>query len=157
MVVVELGERKIQKLNQRGDYNRVQGTQLHVRNFGVQTCKVTYGGVDGAYYTSTRTRRMGSDGVCSFLWEVFSGTSCFYSFCCLFRRCLRRARRRIEQPVKQHIGSPEEFMIRCDYSVIDVIFSLKICKTCVRIQLIYWCIEKEKRSRERDSSMLFCA
>lgn len=56
------GERKIQKLNQRGDYNRVQGTQLHVRNFGVQTCKVTYGGVDGAYYTSTRTRRMGSDG-----------------------------------------------------------------------------------------------
>lgn len=33
------------------------------RNLSFQTSKVTYGGIDGAYYTSTRTRRMGTDGV----------------------------------------------------------------------------------------------
>ncbi|CAJ2655628.1 unnamed protein product [Trifolium pratense] len=35
----------------------------HNRNMSFQTSKVTYGGIDGAYYTSTRTRRMGADGV----------------------------------------------------------------------------------------------
>ncbi|KAL2329591.1 hypothetical protein Fmac_017172 [Flemingia macrophylla] len=33
------------------------------RKFSFQTSRVTYGGIDGAYYTSTRTRRMGADGV----------------------------------------------------------------------------------------------
>ncbi|XP_004506507.1 uncharacterized protein [Cicer arietinum] len=33
------------------------------RNLSFQTSRVTYGGIDGAYYTSTRTRRMGADGV----------------------------------------------------------------------------------------------
>lgn len=35
----------------------------HNRNLSFQTSKVTYGGIDGAYYTSTRSRRMGTDGV----------------------------------------------------------------------------------------------
>ncbi|XP_029128041.1 uncharacterized protein LOC109803065 isoform X1 [Cajanus cajan] len=33
------------------------------RKISFQTSRVTYGGIDGAYYTSTRTRRMGGDGV----------------------------------------------------------------------------------------------
>ncbi|KAJ1413628.1 Myeloid leukemia factor [Sesbania bispinosa] len=33
------------------------------RNVSFQTSRVTYGGIDGAYYTSTRTRRRGVDGV----------------------------------------------------------------------------------------------
>ncbi|XWS77213.1 hypothetical protein CRYUN_Cryun01aG0242400 [Craigia yunnanensis] len=32
-------------------------------SFSVQTCKVTYGGIDGAYYTSTKSRSTGRDGV----------------------------------------------------------------------------------------------
>ncbi|KAH7577783.1 hypothetical protein JRO89_XS01G0298800 [Xanthoceras sorbifolium] len=43
-------------------HNKVEGTRPQARNCSFQTCKVTYGGVDGAYYTSTRTRRAGSDG-----------------------------------------------------------------------------------------------
>ncbi|GLT84427.1 hypothetical protein SLE2022_026590 [Rubroshorea leprosula] len=56
-------ERKIQNLNLRNDYNRVEGTKSEARTLSVQTCNVTYGGIDGAYCTSTRTRRTGSDGV----------------------------------------------------------------------------------------------
>ncbi|TKY63734.1 myeloid leukemia factor [Spatholobus suberectus] len=33
------------------------------RSFSFKTSRVTYGGIDGAYYTSTRSRRMGADGV----------------------------------------------------------------------------------------------
>ncbi|GKU88383.1 hypothetical protein SLEP1_g2652 [Rubroshorea leprosula] len=51
-------EEKIQNLNVRNE-----GTKSEARTFGFQTCKVTYGGVDGAYYTSSRTRRTGNDGV----------------------------------------------------------------------------------------------
>ncbi|XP_062000503.1 uncharacterized protein LOC133717782 isoform X2 [Rosa rugosa] len=49
--------------SKRGDFNKVQGTQPQSRSASVQSCRVTYGGVDGAYYTSTRTRRAGNDGV----------------------------------------------------------------------------------------------
>lgn len=55
--------KKIQNLNVRKDYDRVEGTKSEARPFSVQTCKVTYGGIDGAYYTSTKTRKTGSDGV----------------------------------------------------------------------------------------------
>ncbi|XVF22720.1 hypothetical protein REPUB_Repub12eG0195100 [Reevesia pubescens] len=54
---------KIQNANHRNYYDRVEGTKSQARSFSVQTCKVTYGGVDGAYYTSTKSRRTGSDGV----------------------------------------------------------------------------------------------
>lgn len=56
-------ERENKTLNCRSDYNRTEGTEPGVRSSSFQTCKVTYGGIDGAYYTSTRTRRTGSDGV----------------------------------------------------------------------------------------------
>ncbi|XP_057522420.1 uncharacterized protein LOC130802421 isoform X1 [Amaranthus tricolor] len=49
------------KLNHRTDYNRIKGTQT--QNFKVHSSKVTYGGVDGIYYSSLATRRMGSDGM----------------------------------------------------------------------------------------------
>ncbi|EXB76215.1 hypothetical protein L484_025569 [Morus notabilis] len=42
---------------------KVEGAKPQNRSFSVHTSKVTYGGVDGAYYTSTRTRREGGDGV----------------------------------------------------------------------------------------------
>ncbi|XP_074263189.1 uncharacterized protein LOC141585999 [Silene latifolia] len=41
--------------------NRTVSTQP--RSFKVTSCKVSYGGVDGVYYSSSSTRRMGSDGV----------------------------------------------------------------------------------------------
>ena len=37
------------------------------QKFSFQTSRVTYGGINGAYYTSTRTRRMGANGVWDFL------------------------------------------------------------------------------------------
>ncbi|EEF50381.1 conserved hypothetical protein [Ricinus communis] len=56
-------EEKSKTVNHGSDYNRIEGTKSQARSFSFQTCKVTYGGVDGAYYTSTRTRRAGNDGV----------------------------------------------------------------------------------------------
>lgn len=56
-------EETSKNVNHRNDYNKIEGTKPQARNFSYQTSKVTYGGVDGAYYTSTRTRRAGSDGV----------------------------------------------------------------------------------------------
>ncbi|KAM7508753.1 hypothetical protein LguiA_019206 [Lonicera macranthoides] len=52
---------KSKELQHRSDYNRVQGTQP--RSQAVSFRKVTYGGIDGAYYTATTTRRTGGDGV----------------------------------------------------------------------------------------------
>ncbi|KAK7390116.1 hypothetical protein VNO78_25415 [Psophocarpus tetragonolobus] len=57
------------------DVNEVKSSDVTYKNghymaepskthkFSFQTSRVTYGGIDGAYYTSTRTRRTGSDGV----------------------------------------------------------------------------------------------
>lgn len=45
----------------RSDHNRVEGTQPQAQSYSFR--KVTYGGVNGAYYTSTMSRRTGSDGV----------------------------------------------------------------------------------------------
>lgn len=53
-------------MNHINHHNKVEGTQAQARGFSFQTCKVTYGGVDGAYYTSTRTRRADNDGVRTF-------------------------------------------------------------------------------------------
>lgn len=64
--MVYLADGKIQNVNPRNDYDRVEGPKSQARGFSVQTCKVTYGGVDGAYYTSTKSRRTGSDGVRNF-------------------------------------------------------------------------------------------
>jgi hypothetical protein len=49
------------------DGNKVEGEHSQASRVSVQTCRVTYGGVNGAYYTSTRTTRAGTDGVSNFL------------------------------------------------------------------------------------------
>ena len=63
IALLYISDGKIQIMNHRNDYERVEGTKSPARSFSVQTCKVTYGGIDGAYYTSTKSRRTGSDGV----------------------------------------------------------------------------------------------
>lgn len=57
----DVNERKNSDIIYKNDHYKVQPSKA--RNFSFQTSKVTYGGIDGAYYTSTRTRRMGTDGV----------------------------------------------------------------------------------------------
>uniref|UniRef100_A0A1J3FHJ2 Myeloid leukemia factor 1 n=1 Tax=Noccaea caerulescens TaxID=107243 RepID=A0A1J3FHJ2_NOCCA len=57
-------ERRIQNVNQRSDFNTREGrTDSRATTFRHHTSKVTYGGIDGAYYTSSRTTRAGSDGM----------------------------------------------------------------------------------------------
>jgi hypothetical protein len=60
------------------DRSKVEGEHSQASRVGVQSCRVTYGGVDGAYYTSTRTTKAGTDGVSNFL-----RASCFI-YCWLF-------------------------------------------------------------------------
>ncbi|XP_043694668.1 uncharacterized protein LOC122645425 [Telopea speciosissima] len=55
--------RRSKQMQHRNDYNRADGAQPQARSFSFQSSTVTYGGVDGAYYTSSTTRRAGSDGV----------------------------------------------------------------------------------------------
>ncbi|XP_038708200.1 uncharacterized protein LOC120003327 isoform X2 [Tripterygium wilfordii] len=55
-------ENRSKNMSHRNFYNKVEGTQPQTRSFSASSSKVTYGGVDGAYYTSTRTRRMDTDG-----------------------------------------------------------------------------------------------
>ncbi|XP_021756267.1 uncharacterized protein LOC110721433 isoform X1 [Chenopodium quinoa] len=50
------------QVNYRTDNNR-NGGGSQAQSFKVHSCKVTYGGVDGVYYTSSASRRMGSDGM----------------------------------------------------------------------------------------------
>nr|XP_011469140.1 PREDICTED: myeloid leukemia factor 1 isoform X2 [Fragaria vesca subsp. vesca]XP_011469141.1 PREDICTED: myeloid leukemia factor 1 isoform X2 [Fragaria vesca subsp. vesca] len=59
----DVDEEKVKNMSKRSDFNKVQGTQPQGRSVSVQSCRVTYGGIDGAYYTSTRNRRAGNDGV----------------------------------------------------------------------------------------------
>jgi myeloid leukemia factor 1 len=61
--VVCLLERENKSVNYRSDHNRTEGTKPQIRSSIFQTFKATYGGMYGAYYTSTRTRRTGGDGV----------------------------------------------------------------------------------------------
>uniref|UniRef100_A0A2N9HNY7 Glycine-rich protein n=1 Tax=Fagus sylvatica TaxID=28930 RepID=A0A2N9HNY7_FAGSY len=67
----EVEEKKSKHLLYRNDDNRLNHTQSQsqsqsqpqARHFTFQSSAVTYGGADGPYYTSSRTRRTGSDGV----------------------------------------------------------------------------------------------
>ena len=45
-----------------GSHHRQQ-QQPQTRSFTFQSSSVTYGGANGTYYTSSKTRRTGSDGV----------------------------------------------------------------------------------------------
>ncbi|KAF5954413.1 hypothetical protein HYC85_007269 [Camellia sinensis] len=53
------------KQMQHMNFSRVNNTQSQpqTRSFSFQSSSVTYGGANGAYYTSSRTRRTGSDGL----------------------------------------------------------------------------------------------
>ncbi|ERN13329.1 hypothetical protein AMTRI_Chr09g21700 [Amborella trichopoda] len=56
-------DNKARHMQQRSDYSRLQAQQPQIRSYSFQSSKVTYGGVNGAYYTSSTSRRTGSDGV----------------------------------------------------------------------------------------------
>lgn len=67
---VNTGQRtQRQRQRQRGNQSVFQGSnntyprQSSSQTFSFQSSKVTYGGHNGAYYTSSTTRRMGPDGV----------------------------------------------------------------------------------------------
>lgn len=49
---------------------RVEAEKPLNRRLSVHACKVTYGGVNGAYYTSTRTTKSGADGVSNAPWLI---------------------------------------------------------------------------------------
>ncbi|KAJ8764222.1 hypothetical protein K2173_005402 [Erythroxylum novogranatense] len=61
----EAEERKSKLLQYRNDYNRFGESRSQPRghSFTFQSSTVTYGGANGAYYSSSKTRRSGSDGV----------------------------------------------------------------------------------------------
>ncbi|XP_050227497.1 uncharacterized protein LOC126677089 [Mercurialis annua] len=63
----EAQERKSKHVQYRNSHNRFNGNerllQPQTQSFTFQSSTVTYGGADGAYYTSSKTRRSGSDGV----------------------------------------------------------------------------------------------
>ncbi|KAL3498710.1 hypothetical protein ACH5RR_041442 [Cinchona calisaya] len=58
-------ERKRKQMQFKNDYHRGSITQSQPRahSFTFQSSTVSYGGANGAYYTSSSTRRTGSDGV----------------------------------------------------------------------------------------------
>ncbi|KAK3128310.1 hypothetical protein QOZ80_6BG0459730 [Eleusine coracana subsp. coracana] len=47
----------------RKDLSKANRSQPQARTFSYQSSTVTYGGVNGAYYTASKTRRSGSDGI----------------------------------------------------------------------------------------------
>ncbi|XP_065858016.1 uncharacterized protein [Euphorbia lathyris] len=61
----EAEERKRKLVQHRGSHNRFSGMeqQPQTRSFCFQSSTVSYGGTDGTYYTSSKTRRTGSDGL----------------------------------------------------------------------------------------------
>lgn len=63
-----VAEKKSKLVQYRNDYNRLNATQSrpHTGGLTFQSSTVTYGGPNGAYYTSSRSRRIGSDGVSEF-------------------------------------------------------------------------------------------
>lgn len=70
-----VSERKSKHLQYRNDFNRFPDMDLQpqARSFSFQSSTVTYGGANGAYYTSSKTRRTGSDGVSNPYFEGYSG------------------------------------------------------------------------------------
>lgn len=92
---------------------KLEGTQSKPQSMSYR--RVTYGGIDGTYYTATTTRRAGSDGVCSF--HLCPGLIILFllvvTVCGLLNRgCWRTASKLIAQLVKQLTESPEESRIR---------------------------------------------
>ncbi|KAF8380436.1 hypothetical protein HHK36_027923 [Tetracentron sinense] len=59
----ETKDKKNKHMQYTNGNNRPQRTQPQASNFSFQSSTVTYGGTNGTYYTSSTTRRSGSDGV----------------------------------------------------------------------------------------------
>ncbi|KAI5328640.1 hypothetical protein L3X38_028037 [Prunus dulcis] len=61
----EVEEKSSKHLQHRDNYNRYNAmqSQPQAQSFTFQSSSVSYGGANGAYYTSSKTRRMGSDGL----------------------------------------------------------------------------------------------
>ncbi|CDP09883.1 unnamed protein product [Coffea canephora] len=61
----DAGERRRKQVQFRNDYHRgsIPQSQPRAQSFSFQSSTVTYGGGNGAYYTSSSTRRTGSDGM----------------------------------------------------------------------------------------------
>ncbi|XP_016486193.1 uncharacterized protein LOC107806539 [Nicotiana tabacum] len=60
----EAGERKSKQMVFQNDIQRMNNEQQpQVRSFSFQSSAVSYGGANGTYYTSSKTRRTGSDGL----------------------------------------------------------------------------------------------
>ncbi|CAN8274180.1 unnamed protein product [Cochlearia groenlandica] len=59
----ERRNRQIQSMNVNAMINNGQQQQPQTRSFSFQSSTVTYGGHNGNYYTSSKTRRTGSDGL----------------------------------------------------------------------------------------------
>ncbi|XP_010276646.1 PREDICTED: uncharacterized protein LOC104611327 [Nelumbo nucifera] len=59
----ETQERKSKQIQYWNDYNRADRAHPQARSYSFQSSTVTYGGANGAYYTSSTTRRTGSGGV----------------------------------------------------------------------------------------------
>ena len=57
----DVSERKNSDVTYKNDHYMAEPSKA--QKFSFQTSRVTYGGINGAYYTSTRTRRMGANGV----------------------------------------------------------------------------------------------
>lgn len=96
----------------RRDLN--SGGQPQAHTFTYQSSTVTYGGINGAYYTASNTRRTGSDGVSWFLRKLQPvvlgiGSDDNYVSC---RSLWKKARKQIQQLKRPLIESPEESMIR---------------------------------------------
>lgn len=103
-----------------GNMNRVNP---QAQTFSFQSSTVTYGGANGAYYTSSSTRRMGGDGV-SFLFlflfifywlRTRIGIWATVFYLCLVLHCrwsLKRAKKLIQLQAEQVTGSLGELVIR---------------------------------------------
>ncbi|KAL2238094.1 UNVERIFIED_CONTAM: hypothetical protein Sindi_1001100 [Sesamum indicum] len=61
----EATEKKSKQMSHRNDINQMHHvrSQPQSHSFTFQSSTVSYGGANGAYYSSSRTRRMGSDGL----------------------------------------------------------------------------------------------
>ncbi|KAK4365254.1 hypothetical protein RND71_016612 [Anisodus tanguticus] len=59
----EAGERKRKQIFQNDFQSSNNEQQPQVRSFSFQSSTVSYGGANGTYYTSSKTRRTGSDGL----------------------------------------------------------------------------------------------
>jgi len=65
LFIIQVAGKKSRHMYSGNEYNGVitTGPQPQSQGFFFQSSTVSYGGANGTYYTSSRTRRSGSDGV----------------------------------------------------------------------------------------------